>query len=73
MQRVSLVPDRTHNMRTLSLKPLLFGEFPVSSGEIHLYITLCFGFEPLITDVKVTENGHIDIYIYAFSRRFYPK
>ncbi len=47
-------------MRTLSLKPLLFGEFPVSSGEIHFYITLCFGFEPLITDVKVTENGHID-------------
>lgn len=27
VQRVSLVPDRTHNMRTLSLKPLLFGEF----------------------------------------------
>ncbi|KAK2885860.1 hypothetical protein QQF64_020669 [Cirrhinus molitorella] len=24
VQRVSLVPDRTHNMRTLSLKPLLF-------------------------------------------------
>lgn len=54
MQRVSLVPDRTHNMRTLSLKPLLFGEFPISSVEIHFYITLCFGFESLITDVKVT-------------------
>lgn len=40
VQRVSLVPDRTHNMRTLSLKPLLFGEFPVSSGEIHFDITL---------------------------------
>lgn len=38
MQRVSLVPDRTHNMRTLSLKPLLFGEFPVSAIEIYFYI-----------------------------------
>lgn len=38
VQRVSLVPDRTHNMRTLSLKPLLFGEFPVSAVEIYFYI-----------------------------------
>lgn len=52
-------------MRTLSLKPLLFGEFPVSSVEIRFYITLCFEFKSLITDVKVTqkfmtENGHTD-------------
>uniref|UniRef100_A0A672RI53 Transmembrane prolyl 4-hydroxylase-like n=1 Tax=Sinocyclocheilus grahami TaxID=75366 RepID=A0A672RI53_SINGR len=65
VQRVSLVPDRTHNMRTLSLKPLLFGEFPISSVEICFCITLCFEFKSLITDVKVTlkfvtENGLVD-------------
>lgn len=26
VQRVSLVPDKTHEMKTLSLKPLLFGK-----------------------------------------------
>lgn len=40
VQRVSLVPDRTHNMRTLSLKPLLFGEFT----QIHFHINCKFWF-----------------------------
>lgn len=26
VQHVSVVPDRTHEMKTLSLKPLLFGK-----------------------------------------------
>lgn len=29
VQQVSLVPDRTHQMMTLSLKPLLFGKYGV--------------------------------------------
>lgn len=33
MQRVALVPGKVHEMRTLSLKPLLFGERRVDNIE----------------------------------------
>ena len=32
VQQVSLTPDRTHEMKTISLKPLLFGKCTVGFG-----------------------------------------
>lgn len=38
VQQVSLVPDRTHEMKTISLKPLLFGKCTVVFGYDLLYM-----------------------------------
>lgn len=38
VQQVSLVPDRTHEMKTISLKPLLFGKCTVDFGEYLLFM-----------------------------------
>lgn len=38
VQQVSLVPDKTHEMRTISLKPLLFGMCTVIFGYDLLFM-----------------------------------
>lgn len=38
VQQVSLVPDRTHEMKTLSLKPLLFGKYTEGLGYHLLFM-----------------------------------
>ncbi len=38
VQQVSLVPDRTHEMKTISLKPLLFGKCTVVFGCDLLFV-----------------------------------
>lgn len=38
VQQVSLVSDKTHEMRTISLKPLLFGKCTITFGCILLFM-----------------------------------
>lgn len=39
VQKVSLVPGKVHEMRTLSLKPLLFGEKQFRSPRMERVLT----------------------------------
>ncbi|KAJ3586943.1 hypothetical protein NHX12_013334 [Muraenolepis orangiensis] len=51
VQRVSLMPDQTHQMKTLSLKPLLFGEY-------HRYISVSSRMSPRFTLTEKTDKHH---------------
>uniref|UniRef100_A0A8C0YLA7 Prolyl 4-hydroxylase, transmembrane a n=2 Tax=Cyprinus carpio TaxID=7962 RepID=A0A8C0YLA7_CYPCA len=60
-QRVSLVPDGTHNMRTLSLKPLLFeipGFLSVEESPDQLFSQLDLNQDSLLQRHKIVSLSH---------------